>query len=67
MGECVVTRKQTHGSKPLEYRTKEGTWSSDASLALQCSEEDAKAIVRTLEQADRPPAVFTYDHAVVSE
>lgn len=68
MGECAVTRKRVQRSdEALEYRTKEGDWTTDASLALHCSEEDAKAIIRTLEQADRPPPMFTYDHTIVSE
>ncbi len=65
MCEYVVKRQLTTQEGVVEYRTKEGNWNTDAQLAYGCSEEDAKAIVRTVEQADRPPAQYSYDYMLV--
>lgn len=67
MCESVVIRVPTSGKNIREYRTKTGDWSMDQNEALKTSEEDARAIVRTLRQADRPPAHFEYDENIVAE
>lgn len=67
MCESVVTRAPIAGEAIFEYRTKEGNWTDDPQQALKTSEEDAKAIVRTLRMVDRPPAEFNYDEKIVAD
>src|SRR5690606_17854159 len=61
MCEAVVTREH-HQTRQIEYRTQAESWTQNKDGALRTSEEDAKAIVRRLDQSKRGPAVYSYDY-----
>ncbi len=67
MGANMVIRTPNYGEAVREYRTQTGEWSRDPDDAFHTSEEDAKAIVRTLRQADRAPALYEYEEKPVAQ